>query len=86
MPCALKGLVEIGMVCNTGEKAWSRIRLGNVGCCTVRYSWRVLPHVDHFNTGRYRASPFIFNCSEGILLPEEKVRALRALCSDSRLE
>ena len=66
--------MEIGVVCNAGEKGWTQIRLANVGCCTVRYSWRHLPHVDHFNTGRHRRSPFIFNCSGGILLPEEKVR------------
>jgi hypothetical protein len=61
------------VVCNKGERGWTTIRLANVGCCTMRYSWRHHPHLDHFTTGRYRTSPFIFNAASGILLPEERV-------------
>ncbi|XP_070210558.1 uncharacterized protein [Littorina saxatilis] len=67
------GIVEIGIVSNAGEKGSTQILLANPGCCVMRYSWRRVPRVDHFNTGRYRTSPFIFDFSDGIILPEQKV-------------
>ncbi|KAL8615730.1 hypothetical protein ACOMHN_007483 [Nucella lapillus] len=71
-PC-LQGIVEVGVVSDAGEQGLTYIQLANSGCCVMRYSWRQLPHQDHFNTGRYRRSPFIFNSAQGSLLPEEKL-------------
>ena len=71
-----QGPLEIGITTSEGMKCWTKIPMANLGCCLIRYKWGFKPHVDHFTTGRYRMSPFIFDCSDGVILPGQRVSTI----------
>ncbi|KAK7483964.1 hypothetical protein BaRGS_00024848 [Batillaria attramentaria] len=69
-PCTLE-VTEVGVKAEFGVLGKTSLKLVNLGCTVIRYSWQHQAHRDVFQTGRYRTSPFQFDCHDGVILPHD---------------